>query len=169
MPSRFQRGRKERRTEGGREEGEYIHIFLDNIFYSYYMLQWCVGYIGSISPVSFLIFKNVAARKHNIVYIAHILLLLYHSSPSPALTRPHLPLLAPWFPCRHMPAETGQVWLAVSRSCSPQIPAWLSHFIQLNLCSEVTSSGRRFLTIPSKPIHALLSVLDLPCFLHTAL
>lgn len=39
MPSRFQRGRKERRKEGGREEGEYIHVFLNNIIYSDYVLQ----------------------------------------------------------------------------------------------------------------------------------
>lgn len=31
--------RKEGKKDGGREEGEHIHTFLDNIFYSDYVLQ----------------------------------------------------------------------------------------------------------------------------------
>lgn len=117
----------------------------------------------------FLIFKNGAARKHNIVYIAQILLLLYHTllqaPPSldlPPTSRSLVSLQA------SASRDRAEVWLVVSRSCSPQIPAWLSHFIQLELCSEVTSSGRCFLTIRSKPTHILLNVLDLLCFLQTA-
>lgn len=118
----------------------------------------------------FLIFKNGAARKHNIVYIAQILLLLYHTllQAPPSLD---LPPTSHSLVSLQAPAsrDRAEVWLVVSRSCSPQIPAWLSHLIQLELCSEVTSSGRCFLTIRSKPTHILLNVLDLLCFLHTAL
>lgn len=161
-------GRKEGRKEGGRKENIFIYFWIISstviMCYNDVLDNW-VNF-----TCFFLIFKNGAARKHNIVYIAHILLLLYHTLPQALLSldlTSHFSFLG--FPAGICQQREGTVWLAVSRSCSPQIPAWLSHFIQLKLCSEVTSSGRRSFAIPFKPTHTLLNVLDLLCFLHTAL
>lgn len=57
MPARFQRFS----INTGRKKKEYT--FLVNNFYCDYVLKWCIGYIGLISPISFYFLKMYPLEK----------------------------------------------------------------------------------------------------------